>query len=106
MKVSICLRRCLELLPSLSNIALYENTKLRLALKSLVEEFKVTQTQEVLKNRDPRDPKGDPGRSAGEDYKKMKCPNCCAGHLSPICTRKILTACWPRVERLGTGIKT
>ena len=57
-KVSSCLRRWLGLPRSLSSIALYGNsTKLRLPLKSLEEEFKVTRTREVLMYRDSRDPK-------------------------------------------------
>ena len=57
-KVSTFLRRWLGLPRSLSNIALYGNTtKLRLPLKSLEEEFKVTRTREVLMYRDSRDPK-------------------------------------------------
>ena len=57
-KVSSSLRKWLGLPRSLSNIALYGNTtKLRLPLKSLVEEFKVTRTREVLMYRDSKDPK-------------------------------------------------
>jgi len=57
-KVSSCLRRWLGLPRSLSNIALYGNTTmLRLPLKSLEEEFKVTQAREVLMYKDSDDPK-------------------------------------------------
>lgn len=49
-KVSCCLRRCLGLARSLS-------TKFQLRLKSLEEEFKITQTKELLMYRDSRDPK-------------------------------------------------
>lgn len=57
-KVSSCLRRWLGLPRSLSNIALYGNTTmLRLPLKSLEEEFKVTRGREVVMYRDSNDPK-------------------------------------------------